>query len=60
LTAGGHVEFEAASTVVINGSTAKPMPTLVLLENLIAAIPLETRVVDEDEMVPIGSCGSYI
>jgi hypothetical protein len=34
---GGHVEFGAPRTEVIKGSTARPMPTLVLLENLIAA-----------------------
>jgi hypothetical protein len=36
--AGGHVEFEALRTEVINGSTAKPMPTLLLLDNRIADV----------------------
>jgi hypothetical protein len=58
--AGGHVEFEAARTDVINGSTARPMPTPVLLENLIAAKLLEVKVVNRDGVVPIGSSCSYI
>jgi hypothetical protein len=36
--AGGHVEFEAPRTEVINGSTARPMPTLLLLETRIADV----------------------
>jgi hypothetical protein len=52
--AGGHVEFEAPRTVVISGSTARPMPTPVLLENFITAKLVEVKVVNGDEVGPIG------
>ena len=55
--AGGHVEFEAPRTEVINGSTARPTPMLMLLESLIAAklLEIELRIVNKDKAAPIGS-----
>lgn len=35
MIAGGQVEFEAPRTDVINESTARPMPVLILLKDLI-------------------------
>ena len=35
MIAGGQVEFETPRTDVINGSTARPMPVLILLKDLI-------------------------